>query len=157
MSGHLLPIVVWGDGHEKWGVDNIIAALKHSDPICQFVLFELPSSQLEKILAAMQQPFPVLRLTRLRFQHRDETAPVHPASFLGGSAPRLQSLMLHRIPFPGLPNLLLSTTHLVALQLWKIPHSGYFSPEAIATGPSVLTNLESLDIRFESRRSRPDR
>ena len=107
----LLPIVIWVYGHETWGVDNIIAALEHNDRICELDLFDIPSSQLEKVLAAMQQPFPAL--TRLRLQSRDETAPVVPASFLGGSAPRLQTLILDRIPFPGLPKLLLSATHLV--------------------------------------------
>ena len=43
------------------------------------------------------------------------------------------------------------------LDLWTIPHSGYFSPEAMVTGLSVLTSLESLVIEFESPRSRPDR
>jgi hypothetical protein len=114
-----------------WDVDNIIAALEHNDRICELDLFDIPSSQLEKVLAAMQQPFPAL--TRLWLWPRDETAPVVPASFLGGSAPRLQTLILDRIPFPGLPKLLLSATHLVHLDLWRIPHSGYISPEAMVT------------------------
>ena len=28
-----LPISVWGHGHNKWGMDNIIAALEHNDRI----------------------------------------------------------------------------------------------------------------------------
>jgi hypothetical protein len=151
----LLPIVVLGNSNDKWGVDNIVAVLEHNDRISEFSFWSVPSSQFEKVLAAMQQPFPALTL--LQLQPGDETAPVVPASFLGGSALRLQSLFLDGIPFPGLPKLLLSATHLVLLTLWRIPHFGYISPEAMVTCLSVLTRLERLDIRFKSPQSRPDR
>jgi hypothetical protein len=152
----LLPIVVWGGGHEmsESGMDNIIAALEHNDRICRLVLFETTSPQLEKVLPALQQPFPAL--TYLRLGLEDEPSFVVPASFLNGSAPRLQSLILESIPFPSLPKLLLSATLLVDLTLWKIPHSGYVSPEAMVSCLSVLTRLERLEIEFESPRSRPD-
>ena len=150
----LLPILVCGDDHETWGVDNIIAALEHNDRIRQLDLLGVPNSQMEKVLAAMQQPFPALEGLRLYSESETE---VIPASFLGGSAPQLQSLYLDRIPFPGFPKLILSATHLIYLNLANIPHSGYFSPEAMATGLSALTSLEKLTIEFESPRSRPDR
>ena len=59
---------------------------------------------------------------------------------------------MYSIPFPALPKLLLTATDLVTLTLWNIPHSGYFSPEAIVTGLAVA-NLRSLTIAFESPRS----
>jgi hypothetical protein len=65
---------------------------------------------------------------------------------LGGSAPRLQCLNLDRIPFPGIPNLLMSATHLINLSLSNIPQSGYISPEAMATCLSVLTSLDTLSL-----------
>ena len=151
----LLPIIVRSDGHEKWGVDPIIAALEHNDRICQLDLRDIPSPQLEIVWAAMQQPFTAL--TSLQLFSRDEIAPVVPVSFLGGSVPRLQTLFLSGVPFPGLPKLLLSATHLVHLDLRRIPHSGYFSPEVMANCLSVLTRLELLVIKFESPRCRPDR
>jgi hypothetical protein len=147
-----LPIVI-GHSYEKWGDDNIIAALEHNNRISELALWHISSSQFEKVLAAMQQPFPAL--TDLLLRLADETAPVVPDLFLGGFAPGLQSLYLDHIPFPGLPKLLLSANHLVQLTLWSIPHSGYFSPEAMVTGLSVLTRLERLAIGFESPRSRP--
>ena len=150
----LLPIVVRSDGHENWGVDPIIAALEHNDRICQLDLHDVPGPQLEIVWAAMQQPFPAL--TRLQLLSRDEIAPVIPASFLGGSVPRLQTLTMSWIPFPELPKLLLSATHLVHLDLRRIPYSGYFSPEVMANCLSVLTRLERLVIKFESPRCRPD-
>jgi len=119
-------------------------------------LFYIPSPQLEKVLAAMQQPFPALTSLYLN-RHSDETASVQPDSFLGGSAPCLQTLTLDCIPFPGIPKLLSSATHLVHLILWRIPHSGYISPEAMVTTLSVLTRLESLFIGFNSPRCRPER
>ena len=155
-----LPIVIWSNIREKWGVGNIIAALGHNNRICEITLPGIPNSQFKQVLAAMRQPFP--ELIHLRLQTEDATTPIIPGSlpgwFLGGSAPpRLQSLFLDRIPIPGLPSLLSSATELVDLELWRIPHAGYFSPEALATCLSVLTKLKKLVIRFESPQSRPDR
>jgi len=82
--------------------------------------------------------------------------PVLPDSFLGGSAPRLRTLSLGRIPFPSIPKLLLSANGLVELDLWDIPDSGYFSPDEMATALAVMTRLEFLHLRFDSPRSRPD-
>ena len=152
----LLPIVINADCLGRTlETDNIIAALKHNDRICKLSLAFL---SLEKVLAAMQQPFPALTDLDLVLRPGDEIAPIDANSFLGGSAPpHLQKLRLCRIPFPGLPKLLLSAIHLVQLDLWIIPHSGYFSPEVMATGLSALIRLETLIIKFESPRSRPDR
>jgi len=63
---------------------------------------------------------------------------------------------LDGIPFPGLPKLLLSATHLVKLRLSDIPHSGYISPEAMVALLSVLSSLRKLTLRFQSPQSRPD-
>ena len=153
----LLPIVISADSFSTtWDVGNIIEGLEHSDRICEMYIFDVPSSGTEKVWAALQQPFPALTSLQFVFQFQKEAAPVLPASFLGGSAPGLQKLILIRIPFPGLPKLLLSATHLVHIRLSYIPHSGYISPEAMVTALSVLTRLESLTIGFESPRSRPD-
>jgi hypothetical protein len=149
-----LPIVIGVYGGDTWDSSNIITALEHNDRVCELVILGLPSSETEKVLAASQQPFPAL--THLHLAFYTETAPVVPASFLGGSAPGLQTLTLDRFPFPGLPKLLVSATHLVNLSLRRIPHSGYFSPEAMVTALSVLIRLESLYIGFESPRSRPE-
>ena len=153
-----LPIVIWESGNETLGNDNIIAALEHNDRICKIDLLNIPRSQSENVLAAINKPFPAL--TRLDLGFKDEIAPVDPVSFLDGSAPSLQTLILYRVPFPGLPKLLLSATHLVHLELLGIPHSGYISPEAMATCLSALTRLETLILGFgfldqKSRRPPP--
>ena len=156
-----LPIVIdIDDGWNTPDTNNITAALKQNDRICQLKisLFKLSLISKEKVFATMQQPFSHPALTRLELEHGDGIAPVDTNSFLGGSAPpHLRSLRFSGIPIPGLPKLLLSATHLVSLELSEIPHSGYFSPEAMITCLSVLTRLETLAIAFKSPRSRPDR
>jgi hypothetical protein len=142
-------------GHSSSGADNIIAALGQSNRVCHVELFDLANGQLENISAAMQAPFPELTDLRLFSDKKLPVIPI-PDSFLGGSAPRVRHFQLGGIPFPGLPKLLLSATHLVKLSLWDIPHSGYISPEAMVTLLSVLSSLEKLSLGFRSPESRPD-
>ena len=148
-----LPIVIWSV-NAKTGGDNIVAALTHNVRVCKITLYRLPSSLWENALAAMQEPFPAL--THLDLLTTDEK-PIVSYSFLGGSAPNLQYLELYGVPFPGLPKLLSSATHLRTLHIHNIPHSGYISPEAMATALSALTSLETFCLSFESPRSHPGR
>jgi hypothetical protein len=154
-----LPILLGCDGpltaSTVEGVENMIAALQLNDRTSMIDLYDVSSSVLERFTTVMQCPFPVL--TDLSLGSFDGMAPVLSDSFLGGSAPRLRYVSLNGIPFPTLPKLLLSTTDLVRLNLWNIPHSGYISPEAIATCLSTLTRLEVLNLSFRSPQSRPDR
>jgi len=102
-------------------------------------------------------PFPELtRLVLIALISNEETMSVIPDSFLDGFAPSLRYLTLEGIPFPGLPKLLLSPTHLVYLWLENIPHSGYISPEAIVALISVLSSLGHLSLEFQSPQSVPD-
>ena len=140
------------------GADNIVAALEQNDRVCEINLDHLPVSLLERIAAAMQErPFPALTDLRL-YAATPKTVPVFPEdTFLGGSAPpHLRSLNLDGFAFPGIWKLLLSAHHLVVLSLWNIPHSGYFSPEAMAAALSATSNLESFEMAFQSPLSRPD-
>ena len=150
-----LPLITRGAFEFSSGVDNIIIALGHHNRVRRTELWITLGSHLDKVFAAMHVPFPAL--DHLWLHCEDETAPVLPNSFLGGSAPQLRYLQLERVPFPGLPKLLLSATHLVYLYLHGIPHSGYFSPEAIVNSLSVLTSLGTLSLEFPSPQSRPDR
>jgi hypothetical protein len=136
-------------------VDNIVAVLERSNRVCHIDLMRIERSNLKSISAAMQVPFPELTHLQLQLWPWGETVSAFPDSFLGGSAPRLENLWLEGIPFPGLPRLLLSATYLVTLELGNIPHSGYFSPEAIVTALSTLTRLRTLWLQFESPQSCP--
>ena len=147
-----LPIFVgatWDEPEKSgWGMDNIVAALERNDRISGVAVSNILSSDFEELLAAMQKPFPALKL--LEMSTGSITVPTIPASFLGGSAPCLQSLYLNGFPFPRLPNFLFSAPHLVHLSLLRIPDSGYFSPEALAAGLSTLTRLECFIMTSES-------
>ena len=136
------------------------AAIVHPNRVREIRLFYLTRSIFQRLVSATQtqEPFPALAHLALHFSDSDvHPSPTLPDGFLGGSAPLLQSLALTSIPFPALPKLLLSATHLVRLILYDIPHSGYFSPEAIVTGLAGMPNLESLFIQFSSPLSRPHR
>ena len=148
------PILIRGDVDEA-SIDITIGELEHNDRIYQITLDLYTSSQVESLWTALQAPFPELLHLYLSSESMS-FVPVFPDSFLGGSAPRLQYLLLHSIPFPGLPELFLSATHLVHLHLINIPHSGYISPEAMATCLTALTNLERLQLEFDSPQSCPD-
>ena len=141
-----LPLIIEGD--LALSSSNIVAALEQSDRVCRVYL---PLTNRE--LALMRVPFP--ELTVLQLWSNNET-PAIPDSFLGGSAPRLQSLFLHSFPIPGLPKLILPATHLTRLYLYGIPYSGYISPQAIVTSLSVLSRLERFFLEFKSPQSRPD-
>jgi hypothetical protein len=146
-----LPIVIV----KVEGVDNVIAALELNDRVSRITCLNLSSSELERVVAVTQDPFP--GLTHLWLWSSDGMEPVIPDSFLGGSAPRLRYLGLKSIPFPALPKLLSSATDLVNLYLFYIPHSGYISPSAMVTCLSALARLEVLVLEFQSPRSRPGR
>jgi len=143
-----LPIVIRHGCCPTLDIDNLVAALKHTDRVCEVSLWPVPSSQWENVLVVMQQPFP--ELTDLKLQSNDESAPVIPDSLSGIFAPRLRSLRFERIPFPGLPKLLLSATGLVKISLQKIPNSGYISPKAMVNCLSTLTRLAELELSFMS-------
>jgi hypothetical protein len=63
---------------------------------------------------------------------------------------------LEDIPFPALPNLLLSASDLVDLGLYGLPRSRYTSPEAMVACLSSLNRLEILHLGFKWPQSRPD-
>jgi hypothetical protein len=139
-----LPLVIRDKWMESHHVDNIITLLERSNRLCQIYLYG-SRSLLERVMPAMQKPFPELTDLVLWSNLRIATVP---DSFLGGSAPCLRRLELHDFPFPGLLELLLSATHLVNIRLHNIPDSGYFSPEALVTTLSTLTSLRSLILKL---------
>jgi hypothetical protein len=127
--------------------DNIIAALEHPDRIREIWLWRI-RSQLDRLVSTLQKPFPELKFLYLEIH--GVTLPALPGTFLGGSAPRLRSLHLGRVPLPTLPRLLLSCNELVRLSLSQIPRSGYISSDNMATSISTLTRLEYLLIGFDA-------
>ena len=139
-----LPIaihVIYGEGIPPPSVTNVISVLKRRDRVCKVTINNIPNSLLEDV-AATSEPFPAL--IELELSSSEQDAPILPDSFLGGSVPRLQSLILRGVPFPAVGKLLLSTRDLVTLHLAFIPPSGYISPEAMVAILSELTKLKSI-------------
>ena len=147
------PIIIWNlDNDIDWAMPedyDLDAAIVHPDRVCEIHL-QFATSQLEQLASAMEKPFPALIHLTLEALFDDCLAPDLPDWFLGGSAPRLQSLKLGYISFLALPNLLLSATDLVSLTLHDIPDHGYISPEVFVAHLAVLTNLEFLTIDFNN-------
>jgi F-box-like len=153
-----LPIVISGSRgmSERDNTNNIIAPLTQHHRVVKIDMVEIPNSFLTRMrVVEMRGPFSALKSLRLISTRID--APALPDSFLGGSAPRLQKLLLIGVPFPALPNLLLSAHDLVQLHLLNIPLSGYITPDAMVSGLSALTRLQVLRLEFRSPRSRADR
>ncbi len=147
-----LPLLIQGTISPSV-VDNILAVLNRHDRVSMIDLAYFTTPEVEKVWAAMQVPFP--ELTVLRLWSNDLRARIVPDSFLGGSSPRLREIRLNAVPFPGLPELLSSATHLTEISLQDITRSGYISPETMVTCLSALTSLKSLHLGFLLQ-SRPD-
>lgn len=140
----------------RYSGDHVISALKHRDRVVGIHFSLLSRRQLEICASLMEEPFPALRTLFLRCCTKDSDAPVITDAFLGGSAPCLQRIELWRVPFPTLPNLLLSASNLVHLHLEDITNIGYISPDVMATCLAMLTRLQYVDISFSSKKSFPD-
>ena len=154
-----LPLSIRDDIRHTGNVDNFVALLGRSELVCrisQIKLWKVSSSQWEDIWGAMQVQFPELTYLLLYYDRQAVPLVTLSDSFLGGSAPRLRSLEFYCIPYPGLPKLLLSATHLTHLRLTSIPDSGYIPPEVMAACLSTLTGLEILSLVFQLPRPLPD-
>ena len=148
--------------------DDIIGVLKNRDRIAGINFEGLMRSNLEKCVALMQQSFPFLSSLHLEsmpqsfpvlsslhlFSTDREITYVIPDASLGGSAPRLKSVLLNSIRFPALPKLLSSARDLVNLHLGDFSIAD-ISLEAMVTCLSGLTKLRSLTICFKEEISSP--
>ena len=155
-----LPIVISVYAIEsKEEVTGVITALRECNRVRKIDYDDYDDDldiqdSLWKEIAAIDEPF--LALTSLKLSCIQNPV-VLPDSFLGGSAPLLRSLSLSRIPYPSIGNLLSSTTNLVWLSLWRIPHSSYVAPETIVPLLSMLPELKSLLLGLDRPRSRAHR
>ena len=143
-----LPILIRVVELADEDLDNVVGAVEHNSRISEIYIKDVSNYALERIAAAMQRPFP--ELTDCVLVSFDEIVTDLPDLLLGGSAPRLRSLLLEGVPFPALPNLLLSATNLVRLRLKDVPASGYISLEAMVDCLSLLAGLEELQIEYRS-------
>ena len=142
-----LPIVVSGNCDTIACLENIKAALEHSDRVCQIELMinqqQIPR---EDVLVALDKPFPAL--TDLDLSLCPTSYPELLKSL--GASRHLRSLSLGGIGIPQFPALLAFSVDLNSLHLHDIPHYRYLTPDTTATALSGLTGLETLSLRFKS-------
>jgi len=136
--------------------DNIAAALRHWDRICEIDLaVTRPSAG--SIVEVIHEPNQALKTIRITVENATGPPILIHNSFLGGSAPHLREIKLDGIafPFPAVQQLLSSTNSLVELHLSDIPNDVYFSPDDLISTLSTLVYLKSLTVGFHSPASRP--
>ena len=133
--------------------DNVIAALEHHNRVCRVNIY-LTSPQLGRVVAAMQEPYPVLRYLSVGL--RGGNARALPTGFLGGCAPGLQVVTLSGIAYPALPSLLLSASHLVTLSLEYIPPTGFISLQTLVVSLAALPRLKHFTLEYQSTTPSPD-
>ena len=110
---------------------------------------------METLVTMASKPFPAL--THLVIRAEIGYPPHLPDDFLGGYAPRLQLINLRNVAFPALQTLLLSASHLVELQLHRMPIDGnVILPVAMATCLAQLPKLKILVLQYQSAFSPPD-
>ena len=153
-----LPIHIHAfDCSTKVDRDDVVAAFRLNHRVSVIHLEDPSDSAWETFRPLMNHPFPALTNCWVQRSY-DQIKDTISFSFLGGSAPSLRDLHLDRVPFPALPNLLLSATNLVSLWYDNIPRSGYYiSPQEMVTGLSALTRLDILSLTFQSPEPLPDR
>ncbi|KAH9167655.1 hypothetical protein EDB89DRAFT_106868 [Lactarius sanguifluus] len=137
--------------------DNLFAALEHRNRV-RVVELNVPYSLLgtEEPATVMQEPFPALTHLWLEWGNFATMLPL-PDTFLGGSAPCLQTIHMSRIPFPAAPVFLSSASGLVDLDLCNIPPAGYIPPEAMVASLGALPKLKYFTFEFQLGMSHPDR
>ena len=149
-----LPLVIRYNGPKsKTMPDNIIAALRRRDRVCEIDLV-LPYALMVSIVKLIQEPFQALECIRLSVKPASKLPMlIFDEALLGGSAPRLKEIRLDgtAFPFPSMQQILSSTTgNLVQLCLSELPDTGYCTPDALVTSLSTLVRLEQLTVDFHS-------
>jgi len=150
-----LPVVVKFEERSKFKSlpKSVVIALRQTDRVCKINL-SVPTPISQLIADIMRVSFPTLESIRLASENAAE--PLVIDEFLGGSAPRLQEICGEglAIPFLALRRLLLSTHNLVTLNLYDIPESCPFPPDALVAILSSLDHLKGLCIHFRPPASR---
>ena len=137
--------------------DNIAAALRHWDRICEIDIGVSRALAGPIVEVIHEPPLQALKSIRVTVENATEPPLLIRNSLLGGSAPHLREIKLDGIafPFPAVQQVLSSTNSLVELHLSNVPNEVYFSPDNLVTTLSTLIHLKSLTIGFHSPASRP--
>ncbi len=132
--------------------EGIIHALQHRDRVRRIRIVN-PVPILEKLLITLDGEYPILE--HLLIEHQRHDRPVTwrnrnldlPETF---RAPHLRHLVLSNFAIPIGSPLLVTMGNLVTLSLLMIPPSAYFHPNALLQRLSLVPQLETLGITFNS-------
>ena len=111
----------------------------------------IPHSNLQQLLALMDEPFPILEHVSLSSACGGDTSLILPENFL---APNLRHLTLSGVDLPR-ELTLLSSASLITLTLTNIQASGYILPKHWAVFLQSFPQLEELSIGFSIPLPRP--
>jgi hypothetical protein len=144
-----LPLTIYYDKNCEMTAEDeqgVLLALSNRDRVHHIGL-EMPASNLERLIPAMDGPFPILERLDIESHTEDETRLTLPVTF---QAPNLRRLSLFSTVLPLASPLLTSTGGLVRLRLVQIPRSAYFPPGYLLTRLSLMPQLEKVWIAFHS-------
>jgi hypothetical protein len=144
-----LPLTVFYFDNLKMTAEDeqdVLLALSNRDRVHHIALY-MSAPDLDKLIPAMDGPFPILERLYIHSETKEETRLALPVAF---QAPNLRRLHLIYTALPIASPLLTSTGGLVELVLFGIPRSAYFPPGYLLTRLSLMPQLESLTISFHS-------
>jgi hypothetical protein len=144
-----LPLTIFYNGKRTMTAEDeqgVLLALSHHDRVHRIAL-KMPAPSLEKVIPAMDGPFPTLECMYIASLTEEETSLTLPVTF---QAPHLRRLRLWYTALQVRSPLLTSNGSLVELWLAGIPRSAYFPPSYLLTRLSLMPELEALAIGFHS-------
>ena len=125
---------------------GIMFALEHRDRV-QRICLRMPVPNLQKIIGAMDDQFPMLEYLYIAPPTMHNAHLVLPVTF---RAPQLSCLILNRFDSPIGSSLLTTAISLVSLSLMLIPPSTNLYPNHLFQALSLLTKLQQLLITSSS-------
>ena len=125
--------------------EGAILALKHRDRVRHVRLFA-PVTSLQKLIAAMDEEYPILEYLIIGPPHEDTSTVLRLPETL--QAPHLRHLALEGFALPIGSRLLTTAVGLVTLCLVMNDPSTYFHPNALLHWLSFMPQLETLAIFF---------
>jgi hypothetical protein len=127
--------------------DGIVLALRQRDRVRRIRL-GLPFPKLQRLVTAMEGEFPMLEYLYVGPPTKHSTGLVLPENF---QAPQLRYFILINFAFSvGSPLLTMAAAFLVTLVLQKIHPSAYLRPNILLRHLSLIPQLETLTIDFDS-------
>ena len=145
-----LPLVIdcFGEYHDITPEDEerTILALTQRDRVRR-VRLRMPIANLQKVIAAIDDEYPILEHMVITCRNRDSTVLRFPETL---QVPRLRHLLLEGYALPIGSRLLTTAVGLVTLSLAMVNPSTYFHPNTLLQCLSFMPQLETLMFGFVS-------